>query len=1767
MKLCFRLSIAAAVSALFVLRGLAAEPQAAGMAEVDLVLKDIDPAGCASFDGGKATPATVDTVAGVLGIAPPPTPYGWRAVTAAVPGEEPRVFQYRIAFKRPVSVGSLFASGTAESISFLKPDAAFPGDPAKPDQWTTVTSLPNQSGGRLVTPPVPVATRAVLIRERASSGWPSLFTVRLFQGRLYNVAPRALAYADREYTPFMSAFTNSASLVTHGTGAWINSGKNGQGRIPTPPITDINPSWFMLAWDKEETLSGLWVADNFLSIELDAFVGPAEVNPRVGIEDEWQKIKNFKQKERQGRWIEFTPITTRGLRIRILKTDKKDPQIATITGLQAFIDLADKPVPAAIRSDEALPPKEIPYEVAEAGGLTLVVNGPDGRRARNIVARTPRTAGRHSEGWDLKDEQGQLVSPGTYEWKALVQPPLEVKYETTVYPNVLNNAPQNSPWLNNTSGSGGWLADHTPPVGVCTAGDRVYLSAYVAESGVSFIECDLTGRKLWGHHSFAAWTGPRYLASNGETVFVGAQILNTTTDAVWGVDIASKEVTQVLSLTPTATRKRGMQGMASKGDRLAISIQARENWLANAAAAEDVDPDASLPLYGPKRKPRFAYEIVPDQRGDFLRLFRLVENPSGGETPYSLTYLQSMKSARPQQHIVLAFKQPVPIGSVVYPVPQTDKYRVRLSTLKADAPYPPNPEKAAHWQPFEEHGSEPWDVVPAPEGTVTRALRITYVKGDADEGDALAQIIESPKEKEVDPLDLDNVGAKKESRGDLGEDQSRWFGEIEGMKILRRRYISRLPEATIRVNSGEVDAERAWDAQRDRPLTESDPGIYVMEWEEPQALRGLAIREIDGKKTKIDVYTGDDETINIEGQAGWEQVGEYEQQRRDVGNGYGLGFMNPKSRYVDGYVDFGKEVKTRAVRLRVVEQWADKGQAGCMGIRIDLGGGDLDATRCRVFGVAPVEYIGGEPEIESSTNDRIEIYSMTDKKLTEEYPLPKPGEIAYGPQGQLFAISGTTVVEVGGKADKPLVSDLKTPTDLAFDSKGNLYVFDGGADRRNVRVYDSAGKFLRAIGKPGGFQAGAWDPERLGEVTAIDVDQENQVWVVENQYFPKRITVWSTAGKFLKELLGNTAYGGGGVLDPEDKTRLVYGTLEFQLDWKTGLSKLKNLLLVKPGWVPAEVPVRVNNRLYFVTRPMFAEMQAAVVYLYENDHLKPVAAVGPAAPFDPLKRPDLVTRLGQKSLTDVKFIWADRNGNGEVDLEEVILSPKPKNMYGMTNFNRDLSVQSVSTRYQVKEFLPNGTPVYEEQSFPEFKSRYLYRLSDGNFFRMGESSKEPEAVLTPNGASLWTYPQEGPGVQALNSAKAWSPGQVVSEFGIVGHETTHAGDLGEFVVIHGNTGEWNIWTSDGLLAGPIFRDLRDPQAKPWSMREHDRGMVLKDITSGQEHFSGYFCRTKDNKYYVVAGHNHASVLEVLGLDRVRRMSGKFEVTAEDLKQAQDWEQRQQNAEVYARAPVVDCYRAKEPPVIDGKLDDWKGDSATIEVAPGSYATYYMTYDDEHLYLAYAVRNLGPMKNTGTQWDRLFKTGASVDLQLGVKSDASISRAAPEEGDLRLLLTYADDKARAVLYQPVVPGTPAESAWRVVSPVAEITFDKVTEVEDQLRMMHSEKDGTYIIEAAVPLTLLGLEPSPGLRLKLDWGVLTTGPDGNEVLRRLYWSNKATHVVADAPSEARLSPNLWGFVRFQEERPSAEDRLDAFEVKEGSGAKKKKKGADLLDDLDK
>jgi hypothetical protein len=217
--------------------------------------------------------------------------------------------------------------------------------------------------------------------------------------------------------------------------------------------------------------------------------------------------------------------------------------------------------------------------------------------------------------------------------------------------------------------------------------------------------------------------------------------------------------------------------------------------------------------------------------------------------------------------------------------------------------------------------------------------------------------------------------------------------------------------------------------------------------------------------------------------------------------------------------------------------------------------------------------------------------------------------------------------------------------------------------------------------------------------------------------------------------------------------------------------------------------------------------------------------------------------------------------------------------------------------------------------------------------------------------------------------------------------------------------------------------------------------------------------------------------------------------------------------------------------LDGDPGEWDFTSATLE---GHDASLALSYDDANLYVCFKIRGSGPLKNTGNDWRRLFKTGAAVDLNIGLNPKADAKRHTPGAGDIRLLITLVENEPAVVLYQPVAPGSKSEEAWETSTDVASSKFDRVTKHKDVQVAALSEKN-SYCEEASIPLKTLGLNVDPDALYKFDWGILVSGPDGTEVLQRLYWANSQTAVLADEAIESQLHPDLWGMVRFQ---PSAE-----------------------------
>ena len=69
-----------------------------------------------------------------------------------------------------------------------------------------------------------------------------------------------------------------------------------------------------------------------------------------------------------------------------------------------------------------------------------------------------------------------------------------------------------------------------------------------------------------------------------------------------------------------------------------------------------------------------------------------------------------------------------------------------------------------------------------------------------------------------------------------------------------------------------------------------------------------------------------------------------------------------------------------------------------------------------------------------------------------------------------------------------------------------------------------------------------------------------------------------------------------------------------------------------------------------------------------------------------------------------------------------------------------------------------------------------------------------------------------------------------------------------------------------------------------------------------------------------------------------------------------------------------------------------------------------------------------------------------------------------------------------------------------------------------------------VEISVPLETLHWQPKPVETYRADLGVLRGA--NCQTTQRVHWSNKATAITADVPSEAELRPDLSGKWKFVE-----------------------------------
>jgi hypothetical protein len=823
-------------------------------------------------------------------------------------------------------------------------------------------------------------------------------------------------------------------------------------------------------------------------------------------------------------------------------------------------------------------------------------------------------------------------------------------------------------------------------------------------------------------------------------------------------------------------------------------------------------------------------------------------------------------------------------------------------------------------------------------------------------------------------------------------------------------------------------------------------------------------------------------------------------------------------------------------------------------------------------------------------------------RALQTVPLADPRGLAFDAKGRLLALSGKQLVRfdvdfdgsVKVSARQTVVSGgLEDPQSITLDSNGSIYVSDWGQSSQ-VKVFTPEGTRMRVIGHPGAPATGVYDPAHMNHPAGITIDASGRLWVAENDKMPKRVSVWdATSGRYVEAFYGPPRYGGGGTLDPKDRTRFFYadesGAIAFKLDWRNGSSvpdaiyyRAENdatgLVGTGVGGMP-EYPLYRDGQLY-LTNAHSAEVTgrpSVVLWHLDQDKVaRPVAAAGSTLDSAGKLLPAFASAAmrarmpkGVDPQTDpLLFLWRDVNGDGRVDPDEVsFLIPKAdargnKPLVGNVTVLDDLSfaiayVGNVAMVVPAPGLTPQHVPIYDLSRAKVLAENVQQPVSSGGgqvlpgrggwtVFTTPPAPFAPQSLGgTRNGVPMWSYPSVWPGLHASHAAATpESPGELIGTTRVLGNpiDAPSPSDAGQLWAINANEGNIYLFTIDGLFVATLFKDARLATSAP--PRQAIRGMDLSATSLQYECFHPMLARSADGAVYLQAG-STAPLLRVVGLDGVRRLPDtQITVSASELIAAQ-----RQTIDAYrpgAEGAVLDVQAGPTTAASDADPAKWPNAAtqwAKIDTRNTQSGDWGHTSVDTRAALAVfgdrlfiAVRTDDPelLNNSGESLQNLFTTGGGIDLMLGTDPGAPAGRASAVRGDERLVVARVHGQTVAMLYRPIA-ATRGPMPITFSSPLRTIRFDRMDNVSDQVAVSVSSQRAT---EPGTPQEVVYKVDVPlkVLNLAAAPGTIVSGDvgvlrgNGFQTLQRAYWSSKASGLVSDLPGEAELTPDLWGRFRF-------------------------------------
>jgi hypothetical protein len=728
-----------------------------------------------------------------------------------------------------------------------------------------------------------------------------------------------------------------------------------------------------------------------------------------------------------------------------------------------------------------------------------------------------------------------------------------------------------------------------------------------------------------------------------------------------------------------------------------------------------------------------------------------------------------------------------------------------------------------------------------------------------------------------------------------------------------------------------------------------------------------------------------------------------------------------------------------------------------------------------------------------------------------------------------------------------------SPNQLALAPNGDLFVGLRAPEDRVLR-FDAKGKFLNGIGKRGGMLTpGPWEQGAMRNPQGLAIGPDGQLWVTEGAIDPRRTSVWTVEGRFVREFIGPAAYSPNSVMDPEEPEYLYAEGAKFKLDYAGGRAEVVAVTGGPGGHGAGRTLQHLAGRTFLTGGGAMGSNHALQELI--DGRFVPMVTVGQRN-----------CRKDHNWGTCFTTLSIDRNRNGVYEpAEEEVM---PTNWGGLWPCkllavapNLDLYFGSGTYQYlfrvpfegfdaagaprytfahlqmifvgqpeRLKDYpgaklYPYGVPfgpAIEDVTVDNAGALYLLINGGDQVIKRGEPVLDKGHRLvkcTATGDILWEYRNIVVSHPASRNTTISKPGEIHGAIKFTGF-------FGRYLTVGSYYNQYHVLDAEtGLYITSLTPDLRA-----------DVGM--NEFTVYTENFNGQAVYApKLKKYLYCGGDAGVRVWEVSGLEQVRFSTFKLRVSAADAEGAQAAARVEKGLPATAKKNLV----AATPAVtVDGALGEWeKAEWATFrydDKRQGRAAVAWRAAEPTALFLVFDITDDSPMRNAGGNPNLLFKTGDCLEIGLtAAAADAARKDEAAILGDKRLLVAWVkgvDGKEAplAMLYEPKSDRADKISGT-FTSPTGKEVYDHVAPLSKVQAALKRTATG-YTVELRLDAAELGFgKLESGRILRADFGALFSDQGGTTVLTRALWADDHNElgVNNDVPTESRIHPKRWGWLR--------------------------------------